>query len=227
MKASWISGFSSSAHRHHAVGQTLGAGDDVRQHAELVGRPVRAQAAEAGDHLVEDQQDAVAVADFAQAPQIALGRDQHAGGAGHRLDDDGGDGGWVVQGQDARFQFVGELGAMLRLAAAEGVARQIMGAAQMVHRRQGHRKMLAVAGHAAHRDATEVDTVIAALAADQLDAGGVAAHAVVSHRHLQRGVHRLRTGADEEGLAQALGRHRHQLVGGLESLGWAIWNGGA
>ena len=49
--------------------------------------------------------------------EIALGRDQHAGGAGHRLDDHRGDGRGVVQ-RDEALEIVGELGAVLRLAAA-------------------------------------------------------------------------------------------------------------
>jgi hypothetical protein len=71
------------------------------------------RAAEAGDDLVEDQQDAVLGADLAQALQVALGRRQHAGGAGHRLDDDGGDGRGVVQRDEALQQLVGQLGAVL------------------------------------------------------------------------------------------------------------------
>ena len=86
-------------------------------HAEIVGGERRAEAAEAGDDLVEDQQDAVLVADLAQPLEIALRRDQHAGRAGHRLDDDRGDGRGVVQRDDA-LELVGELGAVLGLAAA-------------------------------------------------------------------------------------------------------------
>jgi hypothetical protein len=76
--------------------------------AEAVGGERRAEAAEAGDHLVEDQQDVVLVADRPQALQIALRRDQHAGRAGHRLDDHRGDVGGVVQGDDP-LQVVGQV----------------------------------------------------------------------------------------------------------------------
>src|SRR3546814_20728541 len=54
---------------------------------EILGREARAEAAEAGDHLVEDQQDAMAVADLAQPLQIALRRYQNAGRTGDRLAD--------------------------------------------------------------------------------------------------------------------------------------------
>ena len=67
MKASWISVVHEHrAHRDDAVGQALGGGDDVRHHAEILGGKRRAEAAEAGDDLVEDQQDAVLGADLAQ-----------------------------------------------------------------------------------------------------------------------------------------------------------------
>ena len=54
------------AHRDDAVGDALGGGHDVGRDAEIVGGERRAEAAEAGDDLVEDQQDAVLVADLAQ-----------------------------------------------------------------------------------------------------------------------------------------------------------------
>jgi hypothetical protein len=56
-----------------------------------------AETAEASDHLVEDQQDAMLVADRTQALKIVLGWRQHAGRACHRLDDHCGDSRGVVQ----------------------------------------------------------------------------------------------------------------------------------
>ena len=122
------------AHRDGAVGDALGGEHDIRRDAEIVDGEGRAEAAEAGDDLVEDQQDAVLVADLAQLLEIALGRDQHAGGAGDRLDDDRGDGRGVVQGDQA-LQLVGELGAVLGLAAREGVAGEVVGVAAGGRRR--------------------------------------------------------------------------------------------
>ena len=60
------------AHRDDAVGKTLGGDHDVRRHAEIVGRERRAQTAETGDHFVEDQQDAMLGADFAQPLEVAF-----------------------------------------------------------------------------------------------------------------------------------------------------------
>jgi hypothetical protein len=51
----------------------LATGDQVRRDAEGLRGEGLAGAAEAGDDLVEDQQDAVPVADLAQALQVALG----------------------------------------------------------------------------------------------------------------------------------------------------------
>ena len=83
-------------------------------HAEILGRRAGAEAAEGGDHLVEDQQDAVLLGDRAQALQVARRRRVDADRAGHRLDDHRGDGRRVVQ-RHQPLQRVGELGAVLGL----------------------------------------------------------------------------------------------------------------
>src|SRR5262249_58244623 len=44
--------------------------------------------AEPGDHLVEDQQDVIAVAELAQATQVAVRGRHEAAETGHRLDHD-------------------------------------------------------------------------------------------------------------------------------------------
>ena len=67
------------AHRDHTVGQALGAGDHVGQHVEMLSGEWAAKAAEASDHFVKDQQDAVFLSDRPQLFQIPLGRQQHAG----------------------------------------------------------------------------------------------------------------------------------------------------
>ena len=57
-----------------------------RSHANQ--RPARSKP---GEDLVEDEQDAVAVADLADRREIAGRRHEDAVGAGHGLEDDGGD----------------------------------------------------------------------------------------------------------------------------------------
>ena len=81
-----------AAHGNGAVAHPLRAGDEVGCNAKSLGGKGRSQSSEAGDDLIEDQQDAVLAGDLAQPLEIALGRRQHAAGASHRLDDDGCDG---------------------------------------------------------------------------------------------------------------------------------------
>ena len=67
-------------------------GDDVGDDVPVLAGEPAAGAAEAGHHLVEDQQDAVPVADLADRLQVAVGRRDDAVRARHRLEDDRGDG---------------------------------------------------------------------------------------------------------------------------------------
>mmetsp|Transcript_6064 Transcript_6064/g.24216 ORF Transcript_6064/g.24216 Transcript_6064/m.24216 type:complete len:373 (+) Transcript_6064:1199-2317(+) len=206
------------AHRHAAVGDALGHGHQVGRDAEGLRAERVAGAAEAGDDLIEDQQDAVLVADLAQPLQIALRRNQHAGGAGHRLDDDGGDGRGVVQRHEA-LQVVGKLGAVLGHADRERIARRVMRVADVVHAGQQAAEHLAVGHHAADRDAAEVHAVVAALAADEPGAARLAAHAVVGDGHLQGGLDRLGAGVGEEHAVQPGRSDGCQPFGQLEGLG--------
>ena len=118
-------------HGDGRVRHPLRHGEKVRHHTEVLGRERRPEAAEARDHFVEDEQDSVAIADFAQALEVAQRRHEHAGRAGHRLDDHRGDGRGIMQ-QTEPLQLVGELGAVLRLAPGEGVARQVVGVPDVV-----------------------------------------------------------------------------------------------
>ena len=78
--------------RQVAAGQPLGEAEQVGGHLLLLAGEHRAGAAEAGRHLVADQQHAVVVAELAHRAQVAGRVDQHPGGALHqRLDDHRGD----------------------------------------------------------------------------------------------------------------------------------------
>ena len=149
-----------------------------------------AEPAEAGDDLVEDQEDAVLGRDGAQLLEVALGRRQDAGRARHRLDDDGGDGRGIVQVDEAG-QLVGQVRAPLRLALGEGLLGAVVGRLEVVDARQHVAELLAVGDHAADRDAAEADAVIAALAADEARARALAAGLVVAESNFQRRVDRL------------------------------------
>ncbi|MCY1304760.1 hypothetical protein D9M70_545290 [compost metagenome] len=136
------------------------------------------------------------VADGAQAFQVTLRRDEHAGRAGDRFDDAGGDGFGAVQ-RHQPLEIIGKFGAVLRLALDEGVLGEVVGVAKVV--RTGKlREDAAVVEDAADRNAAKADTVIAALAADQAGAGALANRALVGDRDFQRRVDRFGTGAGEE-----------------------------
>ncbi len=155
------------------------------------------------------------VAQRAQALQVTLRRNQHAGRAGDRLDDDGGDGFRAVQ-RDQTLDVVGELRAVRGLAPGEGVAGEIVGVADMIDARKMRRELPAVVDDAADRHAAETDPMIAALAADQAGARRLAGGTVIGQRDLQRGIDRLRTGIGEEDAVEPLGRDRRQLLGEIE-----------
>ena len=207
-----------AAHRHRAGGDAFGERDHVGDDAIALGGEGVAHAAEAGDDLVEDQQDAVLVADRAQPLEIAFRRRQHAGRSGDRLDDHRGDGRGVVQRHQA-VEFVGKMAAPLRLADGEGLLGAVIGRGQMIDAGDQRAEHLAVADDAADGDAAEADAVIAALAADQAHARGVAAHVVKGERDLERGVDRLRAGIAEEHVVEVAGGERGDTARQLERLG--------
>src|SRR5438094_984523 len=91
----WLGGGDDVARDHaaqrEAAADPLADGHDVGDHALVLGPPHRARAAEAGDHLVGDEQRAVLAGDGLDRGQEAGRGDDVAGGALDRLDDDGGD----------------------------------------------------------------------------------------------------------------------------------------
>src|SRR6185312_14612151 len=170
-----------------------------------------------GDDLVEDEQDVVLGADRREALEVALGRNQDAGRARDRLDDDSGDGRGIVQRHET-LKIVGKLGAILGLAAAEGVTGQVVGMAKMVDAGEKSAEPLAVVGDAADRGATEVDAVIAALAADQADFRSIALCPVIGERDLERSLDRLGPRVGEEHVVEARRGDVDELRGAFEGL---------
>ena len=161
----------------------------------------------------------------AQLLEIALGRHQHAGRAGDRLDDHGGDGRGIVQRDDA-LELVGELRAPCSGWPREKALAQVMGVRQMIDAGSRLPKSLAVARDAADRDAAETDAVIAALAADEAGARALAADAVIGDGDLERGIDRLRAGIGEEDMVEIAGRQVPRAAPPLEGLGMAHLEGG-
>ena len=85
-------------------GNSLGHGHDVRHDVEMLETPHRAGATDAGLDLVQDQHDAVFVADAAHFLQPALRRHEIPALARNRLDQDCRDVVWHDHGVEERFQ---------------------------------------------------------------------------------------------------------------------------
>ena len=75
-----------------AAGDALGELHDVRLDAVVLQPEPAAGAAEAGDHIVGDEQHVVARADLTDAREVVRGRDDDAAGPLDRLGDERGDG---------------------------------------------------------------------------------------------------------------------------------------
>ena len=78
------------AERDVAGADPLRAGDQVGREAVALAAEPAAEPAEAGDHLVGDEQDVALAADALDLGPVAVGRRDRAAGADHRLADEGG-----------------------------------------------------------------------------------------------------------------------------------------
>ena len=214
-----------AGHRHRPRRDALRKRDHVGNDAIAFRREGVTEPAEGGDHLIEDQQDAVLVANCAQPLQITFRRRQDAGRARHRLDNDGSDRRGVMQRNDA-LELVGFVLAPIRLAAGERLVLAIIRCRQMVDAGQERAEEFAVIDHAADGNAAEADAVIAALAADQPLARGLAANIVISERDFKRGVCRFRSGIAEEDLVEIARREVGDARGRFERRGMRVLEGG-
>ena len=169
---------------------------------------------EARDDFVEHQQDAVCVADLAQPLQVSLRRHEHARRPGDRLDETGGDRVAAIGIAEA-LQVVGEVFAVLRLAAGEPVLRP-PGVPHVHDIGHADREDVPVLDHARQRYTAHVDAVIGALARDETLAPVVASGAVIRHADLQRGIHRFGARIGEENVVDRLRRNRGDHSGELE-----------
>jgi hypothetical protein len=212
-----------AAHRHGAVGEALGHCDEIRHDPEGLCREGLSGAAEAGDHLVEDQQDPVPVADLAESLQVPPGRDQDSGRAGDRLDEARRDGVAPVEFGEA-LEILSEIFAMLALPRREAVLLE-PGVAHVRDSRQAGAEALAVLHHPAQRDAADVDPVVAALAAHEALALPLTAGAVVEQSDLHGGVDRLGAGIRKEDAVQVAGCDVAQHARQLEGAGMAVLEG--
>src|SRR5699024_4888999 len=137
------------------------------------------------------QQDIVLITDLAQPLQIALGRWQHAGRTGQRLNDNRRNVGGIVQG-DQLQQLLGLLGTALGHATGESVLGK-QGVWQMISV-DSLTKQGAVGANPTQADTAKVDPVIALRAPNQLGLAGPALLAPVGAGNFQRGIGALRAG---------------------------------
>ena len=209
-----------AAQRNDAVGHRLGKVQHVGHHAVIVGAKVHAQAAKTGDDLVKNQQDAVLVANLAQALHIALGWDVPASAARNRLHDHSGDVAGVVQHQNAVFQLEQWVFGPDRLFVVDvGVVHRVVDETHVVHTRQQLRAIdLAVGGQATDAHAAKVDAVVSLFAANEHIAVAFAPSAVVGQRHFQGRVGRFGAGVAKQHLVQVTGGHVGNHLRRLESL---------
>src|SRR5438067_11845309 len=147
----------------------------------------------------------MAIADRAQPLQIALRRRQHAGRAGHRLNDHGGNCRSVVQRDDA-LKLISKMRAPLRLAFGEGLMLAAIGRRQVIDAAEKRAEEFAIVDDAANRNTAKTDAMIAALAADQPRAAALPAHIMISERNFERRVDRLRSRIAEEHAIEIAGR---------------------
>ena len=170
-------------------------------------------AAEAGDHLVDDQQHAVARADVAQRREVAVVRHLDRLPERDRLGDDGGDGVGPLA-QDRPLDVAGALERTAALARAEAAApgRRLGHVDEPRHER---RERLARLGDAGRRHRAVRRAVVGAVAADDLDPAGPAQAAVVGPHDLERRLVGLTPGRAEEEERVVDGDERRQPLGEL------------
>jgi len=177
----------------------LGRRDHVRLVAEAFAAEHVADAPPRADHLVGDQQHAVAVADLAHALEVAVLRHEAAAAVLHRLEDHRGD----RLGAGELDRLLDRIGCPQRVAVllpAIGVRVRDVDAARR-ERFEG-RANLRQAGRCqrSHRA-----SVVGELARDQLVTRVLAARLVVGLRELPRRLHRLRAARCEEHAVEVAG----------------------
>ena len=171
------------------------------------------RAAEAGDHLVGDQQHVVPVADLADAREVVVRGDDDAARALHGLGDEHRHRVGSLA-QDGPFELVGR-GHALALAGRRFVAVRVGGGdvREARHPRLEERPVAAQAGGAHRRQG---DPVVAVDPGDHLRLVRPAAQLPVGARHLDAAVGRLAAAAGEEEAVDGRVAEPRQALGQLD-----------
>ena len=206
--------------------QALRDRDQVRLDPEELAPEPAAEASEAGDHLVGDQQDVVATEHLLDRREVTRGRDEHTAGCLQRLGDKGGDG--------LRALPEDQLLEVVREEPHEVVVRHPLGRLPEPVRRPhvpDHRERkvepLVKVGQAGQSGGEHRDAVVPAGPRDELLLLGTVECVVVEPDELRVGVVRVRAARPEEHLGHGdrgggedalgeeggrLGRHRREAV---------------
>ncbi|CFM10567.1 Uncharacterised protein [Bordetella pertussis] len=188
--------------RQRPAGQRLGQGDDVGPHPGLLEGEHRARASETGEDLVENQQDAVSVGQFAQPREHLRVMQQHAAGALHQgLDQHAGD----PPGMALQVRLQGRQRGL--------VARQrqhvVLGQQAAEH---GVHPLVRVA----HRHGAEGVAMVAAAKRHEARAAALALVEPELHGHFHGHLHRHRTRIGVEHAFQPRPQQRAQAAGQVQ-----------
>ena len=157
-----------------AAGERLSDDEQVGLHALVVGREPLAGAAEAGEDLVEDEEDAAGAGHFAEPGEPAFGRQVEAAADLDGLDDDGGD---VAGARGGGGEQVVEVGEAALAAAGMGVAERAgaaggVGQAQVAGADAGGEGEAEAVAVATHREGAVRESVVAVVEAEHAGAAG-------------------------------------------------------
>ena len=189
----------------------LGEGDEVGANAVILRGEPRAEAAEAGDHLVGEEQDAVFVDDALHLRPIGRWRNLDAAGALHRLAGKGCD---VLRsdGQDLVLERArGAKAELVRRLAFEGLAVPI-GIHDVAEALIDRVAMRVHVRHAAHRACGDGRAVIGVLARDDDAPLGLALEHPIVPDQADGGVVRFRPRRAIEHLVEVVGRDLGELA---------------
>src|SRR5580704_11426002 len=184
------------AERGVAAGDSLPYEDHVRRNAPVFDGERSSGAAHAGHDFVSDQQDAVAMADFGDALDVAFGRgDRTERGADHGFENKCGDVFRTVAGEGA-IEFVGAIDVTFRIFQAEGTAVAIARRDVAPLGKHG-RERFAAADVAGNGEGAEGAAVVALQAREYAESFGLAALDPILAGELQRGFGGFRAAGSE------------------------------
>jgi hypothetical protein len=203
------------ADRLVAAADALGEGHQVGHDSFLLAGMQRSRAAHAAHHLVEDQQDTVAIADFADARKVA-GRRRHGAGRGadNCLGDEAGD---ILRAEpeDLRLELVGHP-PRIRLLGFCGILEAIGEAGGDLRDVDQQRPVrLTPPRVAARGEGAERVAVVALPSRDEEAARRLAFLEEILAAHLQRRFHRLRAAGHKIDPVHAGRRVADQKIGEL------------